>query len=102
MLELGRQALPLHREVGQFAAALKFTKLIVCGDLGREIAVGAREAGMSDQAIAQFPDASSAADLLKKTVRQGDVVLVKASRGMKMEHVVQGLTGMKAVTRQAS
>jgi UDP-N-acetylmuramoyl-tripeptide--D-alanyl-D-alanine ligase len=102
MLELGRQALPLHREVGQFAAALKLTKLIVCGDLGREIAVGAREAGMSDQAIAQFPDASSAADLLKKTVRQGDVVLVKASRGMKMEHVVQGLTGMKAVTRQAS
>jgi UDP-N-acetylmuramoyl-tripeptide--D-alanyl-D-alanine ligase len=102
MLELGRQALPLHREVGQFAAALKLTRLIVCGDLGREIAVGAREAGMSSHAIDQLSDASSAADLLKKTIRQGDVVLVKASRGMRMEQIVQGLTGMKAVTKQAS
>ena len=102
MLELGRQALPLHREVGQFAAALKLTRLIVCGDLGREIAVGAREAGMSSHAIEHLPDASSAADLLKKTIRQGDVVLVKASRGMRMEQIVQGLTGMKAVTKQAS
>jgi UDP-N-acetylmuramoyl-tripeptide--D-alanyl-D-alanine ligase len=47
-------------------------------------------------------DASAAADLLKKSVGRGDVVLVKASRGMRMEQIVQGLTGMKAVTKQAS
>jgi UDP-N-acetylmuramoyl-tripeptide--D-alanyl-D-alanine ligase len=102
MLELGRQAQYLHREVGQFAAALPLSRLIVCGGLAHEIAAGARRAGMSNDALLEMPDASSAADFLKKTVRQGDVVLVKGSRGMRMEQIVQGLAGMKAVTKQAS
>jgi UDP-N-acetylmuramoyl-tripeptide--D-alanyl-D-alanine ligase len=50
----------------------------------------------------EVANAAAAADLLKKSVRRGDVVLVKASRGMRMEQIVQGLTGMKAVTKQAS
>jgi len=57
---------------------------------------------MPHENLVELPDASSAADLLKKTVRQGDVILVKGSRGMKMEQIVQVLTGMKAVTKQAS
>jgi UDP-N-acetylmuramoyl-tripeptide--D-alanyl-D-alanine ligase len=102
MLELGRGTQPLHREVGRFAAALPLSRLIACGDLGREIAAGARDAGMSAQAIVELSDASAAADFLRKTVRRGDVILVKASRGMRMEQIVHGLTGMKAVTKQAS
>jgi UDP-N-acetylmuramoyl-tripeptide--D-alanyl-D-alanine ligase len=57
---------------------------------------------MSSQAMVEMPDASAAADLLKRSIRRGDVVLVKASRGMRMEQIVQVLTGMKAVTKQAS
>jgi UDP-N-acetylmuramoyl-tripeptide--D-alanyl-D-alanine ligase len=102
MLELGRDAQPMHRDVGRFAAGLGLSQLIVCGQLGREIAVGARQEGMSQTAILEVADAAGAADLLKKSVRRGDVVLVKASRGMRMEQIVQGLTGMKAVTKQAS
>ena len=102
MLELGRGTQQLHREVGRFAAALPLSRLIACGDLGREIAAGAKEAGMSEQAVVELPDAGAAADFLKKSVRRGDVILVKASRGMRMEHIVQGLTGLKAVTKQAS
>jgi UDP-N-acetylmuramoyl-tripeptide--D-alanyl-D-alanine ligase len=92
----------MHREVGQFVAALQLSRLIVCGELGHEIAAGAREAGMSDSAIVEMSDVASAAEWLKKTVRKGDVILVKASRGMRMEQIVQVLTGMKAVTKQAS
>ena len=102
MLELGRETLHMHREVGRFVAEQSLSRLIVCGELGREIAAGARQGGMSSQAIVEVADAAAAADLLKKSVRRGDVVLVKASRGMRMEQIVQGLTGMKAVTKQAS
>jgi UDP-N-acetylmuramoyl-tripeptide--D-alanyl-D-alanine ligase len=102
MLELGRETQQMHRDVGRFAAGLPLSRLIACGQLGREIASGARDAGMPDQAIVEVADASAAADLVKKTVHRGDVVLVKASRGMRMEQIVQGLSGMKAVTKQAS
>ena len=102
MLELGRETDRMHRDVGRFAAGLKLTRLIVCGQLGKEIAEGARQAGMSESAIVEAADAASASDFVRKSVRRGDVVLVKGSRGMRMEQIVQGLTGMKAVTKQAS
>ena len=102
MLELGRDTQHMHREVGQFLAGLDLSHLIACGTLGREIAQGARQAGMSESAIMEVSDAPAAAEVLKRMIGQGDVVLVKASRGMKMEQIVHVLTGMKAVTRQAS
>jgi UDP-N-acetylmuramoyl-tripeptide--D-alanyl-D-alanine ligase len=57
---------------------------------------------MTGSQIDEVVDAAAAADHLKKIVRQGDVVLVKASRGVKMEQVVQVLTGMRAVIKRAS
>ena len=102
MLELGSRTVQMHREVGQCLATQGLSRLIVCGSLGRKIADGARQGGMAGSQIDEVVDAAAAADLLKKIVRQGDVVLVKASRGMKMEQVVQVLTGMRAVIKQAS
>lgn len=102
MLELGPETGALHRDVGQFFATQRLSRLIVCGTLGRDIAEGARRAGMAGSQIDEMVDAAAAADYLKKIVRQGDVVLVKASRGMKMEQVVQVLAGMRAVIKQAS
>ena len=102
MLELGAETGRLHREVGQFLATQGLSRLIACGALGREIAEGARQGGMAGVHIDEVDDAAAAADHLKKILRQGDVVLVKASRGMKMEQVVQTLAGMRAVIRQAS
>jgi UDP-N-acetylmuramoyl-tripeptide--D-alanyl-D-alanine ligase len=102
MLELGRETQQMHQDVGRFAAGQQLSRLIACGQLGKEIAQGARQGGMPESSIVEVPDATFATDLLKKSVRRGDVVLVKASRGMRMEQIVQGLTGMKAVTKQAS
>jgi UDP-N-acetylmuramoyl-tripeptide--D-alanyl-D-alanine ligase len=102
MLELGPETGRMHRDVGQFLAAQGLSRLIVCGTLGRDIAEGARRGGMAGSQIEEVADAAAAADHLKRTVRQGDVVLVKASRGMKMEQIVQVLTGMRAVVKRAS
>jgi UDP-N-acetylmuramoyl-tripeptide--D-alanyl-D-alanine ligase len=101
MLELGPETARMHREVGQFLATQGLSRLIVCGILGRDIAEGARQSGMARALINEAVDAAAAADQLKKIVRQGDVVLVKASRGMKMEQVLHALTGMRAVVKQA-
>jgi UDP-N-acetylmuramoyl-tripeptide--D-alanyl-D-alanine ligase len=102
MLELGPEAGLMHQDVGQFLAAQGLSRLIVCGTLGQTIAEGARRGGMGDSQIDEVVDVAAAADHLKRIVRQGDVVLVKASRGMKMEQVVHALTGMRAVIKQAS
>jgi UDP-N-acetylmuramoyl-tripeptide--D-alanyl-D-alanine ligase len=102
MLELGPEARQMHRDVGQFVATQGLSRLIVCGALGRDIAEGARRGGMAGSQVDEVVDAAAAADHLKKIVRQGDVVLVKASRGLKMEQVVQVLTGMRAVIKRAS
>jgi len=102
MLELGPETARMHRDVGLFLATQGLSRLIVCGTLGRDIAEGARRSGMASPQIDEVVDAAAAADHLKRIVRQGDVVLVKASRGMKLEQVVQALTGMRAVIKQAS
>jgi UDP-N-acetylmuramoyl-tripeptide--D-alanyl-D-alanine ligase len=57
---------------------------------------------MASTRIAETVDAVAAAEFLKTVVQQGDVVLVKASRGMKMEQVVQTVMGMRAIAKQAS
>jgi UDP-N-acetylmuramoyl-tripeptide--D-alanyl-D-alanine ligase len=102
MLELGSETQRMHRDVGRFLAAQHISRLIVAGSLGPEIAEGARQGGMSSTRIAETVDATAAAELLKTVVQQGDVVLVKASRGMKMEKVVQTVMGMQAIAKQAS
>ncbi|MFO0705683.1 MAG: UDP-N-acetylmuramoyl-tripeptide--D-alanyl-D-alanine ligase [Nitrospira sp.] len=102
MLELGPGAVRMHEEVGGFIAQQHVSHLIVCGELGRSLAEGARRAGMDRAAIMELPDAVAAASAVKAMVSSGDVVLVKASRGMKMEQVVSALQGAKRAARKAS
>jgi UDP-N-acetylmuramyl pentapeptide synthase len=89
MLELGPEAQALHREVGAYLAGRGVSCLIACGGLGRSLAQGAREAGLASNRIVEASDALAAAEILKTVVQPGDVVLVKASRGMKMEQVIE-------------
>jgi UDP-N-acetylmuramoyl-tripeptide--D-alanyl-D-alanine ligase len=89
MLELGDQSEALHAEAGRKAAAVGVDVLVAVGALGREIARGAREAGLASTHECDDPDA--AAELVRKHARAGDVVLVKASRGMRLERVVTRL-----------
>jgi UDP-N-acetylmuramoyl-tripeptide--D-alanyl-D-alanine ligase len=93
MLELGPSAPALHREVGAYLAERGVTHLIACGVLGKHVAEGARSAGMAAERVMHEPDAARAGTALQALVQDGDVVLVKASRGMKMEQAVEMLAG---------
>ncbi|MDH5525930.1 MAG: UDP-N-acetylmuramoyl-tripeptide--D-alanyl-D-alanine ligase [Nitrospirota bacterium] len=88
MLELGPQANDIHRRVGREVAALRPDRLVCVGPLAAHMAKGAD--AMRD--VRQVADASAAADELND-LEKGDVVLVKGSRGMRMERVVIALKG---------
>ena len=102
MLELGPNAALMHEEVGEFLARQGIDQLVACGLLGRRIAKGAKRAGLDQSHILEVPDARAAAIAAKRVVQPGDVVLIKASRGMKLELVADALQGAKRSTRKAS
>lgn len=91
MLELGRDSAALHHEVGGYVAECKISLLVACGPQARSLAEGARAAGMSADCIHNVGDACEAAAVLMPMIREGDVVLVKGSRGMRMERIVAAL-----------
>ncbi|MGH7251302.1 MAG: glutamate ligase domain-containing protein, partial [Nitrospiraceae bacterium] len=91
MLELGPKSPALHREVGAYLAERRVGYLIACGMLGRGFADGAREAGMAPDRVREASDAQAAAATLTSMIRAGDVILVKGSRGMRMERLIEAL-----------
>ena len=91
MLELGTETRKLHREVGAFIAGSHVSLLIACGKLGRELARGASAEGMPPSRIFEARRVGDAVSVLKRLVEPGDVVLLKASRAMGFECLVDGL-----------
>jgi UDP-N-acetylmuramoyl-tripeptide--D-alanyl-D-alanine ligase len=91
MAELGDQAPDMHRKVGNCAGHSRIAVLLVGGDYARDIAVGAREAGMDPEHIVSFVDNAMAVDWLKSNTRAGDLVLLKGSRRYHLEEIVEGL-----------
>lgn len=85
MLELGEFADAAHREIGA-EAAKSADILLAVGTYAAEFAAGARENGMDPTCIFT-PERTDAAQLLREIRRSGDVILVKASRGMRMEEI---------------
>jgi UDP-N-acetylmuramoyl-tripeptide--D-alanyl-D-alanine ligase len=90
MLELGKTGPELHRETGARLAG-RADVVVGVGALGREFAEGARRAGLAASALRDFADSTSAAAEVAAIVKPGDAVLVKGSRGARMEKVVEAL-----------
>jgi UDP-N-acetylmuramoyl-tripeptide--D-alanyl-D-alanine ligase len=101
MLELGPNAVQMHEEVGGFVARQGIDQLVACGPLGKSLAKGAREAGQDPSHIMEVSDATAAADAVKSIAKSGDVVLIKASRGMKLERVADALRKIKSARKKA-
>jgi len=89
MLELGRFEGALHREAGKRAAAAGVQLLVAVGPLSRSAVETARRAGVAE--VYHHPDSERAAEAIAEFVRDGDLVVVKGSRAMRMERVVQAL-----------
>lgn len=87
MLELGEAAPALHREIGRFAAKAKVDLFVSVGTLSGYILEGAQEEGIGGRSLLRFEDSVEAAKALKEILAKGDLVLVKGSRGMKMEEI---------------
>jgi UDP-N-acetylmuramoyl-tripeptide--D-alanyl-D-alanine ligase len=90
MLELGPTGPALHRERGR-ALVGRVDVAIGVGPLAKEILAGAREAGLPSAALHHLADSAAAASAVPGLVRAGDAVLVKGSRGMRLEAVVDAL-----------
>ncbi|MGH7392830.1 MAG: UDP-N-acetylmuramoyl-tripeptide--D-alanyl-D-alanine ligase, partial [Candidatus Rokuibacteriota bacterium] len=94
MLELGPTADEAHRDVGRRVAETGAAELVGLGPRMRLAVEGARAAGLAEaHHLATFEDA--VAHLLKR-VAPGDLILVKGSRGMRMERVADALTARLA------
>lgn len=91
MLELGAAAEEAHREIGKFAAAAGFDFVVGLGDGGRLIAEGARAAGTAPDAAPSFQHKGELARFLAASLKAGDVVLLKASRAVRLEDILDTL-----------
>ncbi len=93
MLELGARARELHAACGRAAARAGVDLLVVVGGSPADGVVdGAVAAGLASDRVHRFTDSTSARDAVAALVRQGDLVLVKGSRGTRTDLIVDRLT----------
>jgi UDP-N-acetylmuramoyl-tripeptide--D-alanyl-D-alanine ligase len=91
MLELGKDSDSLHFECGAFAAARGLDRVIGIQGAAREIVRAARESGIAEAQAHFFADSDSAAAFISGDLNKGDLVLVKGSRGVHTEKIVQSV-----------
>ncbi|MGH7856774.1 MAG: glutamate ligase domain-containing protein, partial [Candidatus Binatia bacterium] len=91
MWELGSEAGRYHRETGRRAAETEVDVFVAVGRYADEMASGAADGGLSAARVRRFDSPEAAAGWLRGELRGGDVVLVKGSRGARMEEVLRGL-----------
>lgn len=92
MAELGSLEELAHFRMGEYAAGLKIDALVTVGPRASRIADGAIAAGMTADRVRPCATAEEASEVLDDLLAPGDVVLVKASRVMGLEQVVDGIT----------
>jgi UDP-N-acetylmuramoyl-tripeptide--D-alanyl-D-alanine ligase len=91
MLELGTESAELHQACGREAAAAGAEFLVGVQGMASEILAGARAAGIPEEKLKFMTDATEAGEFLARTARPGDVILIKGSRGVKLEKAMNAL-----------
>lgn len=91
MMELGTISEKAHREIGRLIPQFNADCLITVGERAKLIAEGAIDAGMSAENIYSFENNSQLCESIMDIITDGDVILLKASRSMKLEEVAEFL-----------
>jgi UDP-N-acetylmuramoyl-tripeptide--D-alanyl-D-alanine ligase len=91
MLELGPEGPEMHRNCGREAAKAGLHTIIAVQGTAKEILAGALEAGMDRSQLRFAQDSLEAGDLLRRMAGKDDVILIKGSRGVKLEQALNAL-----------
>jgi UDP-N-acetylmuramoyl-tripeptide--D-alanyl-D-alanine ligase len=89
MLELGRWAEPLHRDVGNYAAVCGFDVLVGIRGAACYMVDAVKRAGLTADAAFFFDDPAEAGRLVRTLAQPGDVILFKGSRGVHVERALE-------------
>jgi UDP-N-acetylmuramoyl-tripeptide--D-alanyl-D-alanine ligase len=90
MLELGEKSVKMHEDLGAKAAGIS-ELLIAVGKFSAELCRGAKAAGMNPSKMVELADAVAAIEYLQRQQRSGDKILVKGSRGVRLEQLAEAL-----------
>ncbi len=88
MLEIGKYAIEAHEQMGRFAEKI-VDILVTVGPRARFIADAANKAGLARKNIFSFDVVEDALSTVQDVIKKGDLVLVKASRAMELDKVVE-------------
>lgn len=91
MLELGDNSKQIHRDVGKLMCKFGVHHLFTVGELAKEAAVGAVEGGLSQNQITIIEKKEEAVQKILPYFNAEDILLVKGSRGMRLEEIVHQL-----------
>ncbi|HER44113.1 MAG TPA: UDP-N-acetylmuramoyl-tripeptide--D-alanyl-D-alanine ligase [Candidatus Eisenbacteria bacterium] len=100
MLELGERSLDLHRESGEVCGKAGVDGIITLGTESVELSRAAALQRKAPERISHFMDTENLAAYLNTCLEKGDIVLVKGSRGMRMEGVLETMEQLRNVPRR--
>lgn len=95
MLELGERSPELHRHLGHQVIRNNIDYLVTVGEQARLIGEGALEEGFDRHQWLHFDDSGAAAEALCERVAPGDLVVIKGSRGVRMDRIMEWLKGVR-------
>ncbi|MDD5355252.1 MAG: UDP-N-acetylmuramoyl-tripeptide--D-alanyl-D-alanine ligase [Candidatus Omnitrophica bacterium] len=95
MLELGKESVDLHRQIGSFVAEKPIDIFVTFGKLSKSAAQAAKAKSGNKQGIFIFDSKPELINFLKDKIQPGDAVLIKGSRRLRMEEIVSSLKDLK-------
>ncbi len=88
MLEIGSNSAEEHRKIGHLAGSSGVDFLLTLGENSLNYIEGIKETGFKDDKIFTFDNSSQVGKFLAEKLKPGDAVLLKASRGIKLEEAI--------------